>query len=388
MEEKNNPIKLSVVIPCLNESMTIRSAVSMARELIVAVGMPGEVVVSDNGSDDGSQKIAADSGARVVRADHKGYGFALLAGIRAAEGDIIVMGDADATYDFREALDMVKAVDEGFDLVMGSRLHGDIEPGAMPPLHRYLGTPVLSFLIRRFFGLGISDCNCGMRAFSKSAFEKMNIISGGMEFASEMLIKAALVNLRVCEFPCSLHADVRNRRPHLNTWKDGWRHLRFILLFAPHVVFTLPGRILCTCFGMMILLLSIGPVSISGVAFDYHHLFYAIPLFCIGLQLLWFSAFAEKFRRFVGFDRSKEACSPKFDLEKWLGFGLLLCTVGFSIFAIILIQWWSSGRGDLLAIRSSTLALIFMLSGFLTMMNALMLSMLELHFDSQTMRRG
>lgn len=389
MEQISPPkIKLSVVIPCLNEALTIKTAVSMARELITAFGMPGEVVVSDNGSDDGSRKIAEDAGARVVNADRKGYGFALLSGIRAAEGDIIVMGDADATYDFREALDMVKAVDGGFDLAMGSRLRGDIEPGAMPALHRYLGTPVLSFLIRRFFGLGISDCNCGMRTFSKSAFEKMNIISGGMEFASEMLIKAALVNLRVCEFPCSLHVDVRNRKPHLNTWRDGWRHLRFILLFAPHVVFTVPGRILCTFSGMMILLLSLGPVSISGIAFDYHHLFYAIPLFCIGLQLLWFSAFAEKFRRFVGLDRSMESSVPKFKLEKWLGCGLLLCAAGLAIFSVILINWWSSGRGDLLAIRSSTLALTLMLSGFLTMMNALMLSMLELHFDSQTMRRG
>ena len=383
METLDMTLELSVVIPCLNESGTLAKAVSLASELIAASGLPGEVVISDNGSDDGSQRIAEEAGARVVSADRRGYGFALLAGIRAAKGRIIVMGDADATYDFREAIDLVQAVQKGADLAMGSRLRGDIKPGAMPPLHRYLGTPVLTTLIRLFFGLRISDCNCGMRAFSKEAFDKMGLVSGGMEFASEMLIKAALCNLKVVEFPVSLHVDTRNRKPHLNTWRDGWRHLRFILLFAPHIVFTAPGWILSAVFGMMILLLSLGPLLVGDVRLDYHHLFYAVPLFCIGVQLLWFSAFAKKFRTFVGLDAAESATPRKFHLERWLGLGLLLGVSGLAVFTTLLVRWSASGHGALLAIRPAILGLTLVLTGFLTIMNALMLSMLELHFDSR-----
>lgn len=388
METPDTILDLSVVIPCLNESATIAKAVGLARELIDAVGGPGEVVVSDNGSDDGSRQLAEAAGARVVAADRRGYGFALLSGIRAARGRVVVMGDADATYDFREALDMVRAVQQGTDLAMGSRLRGEIEPGAMPPLHRHLGTPVLTWLIRRFFGLRISDCNCGMRAFSKPAFEKMGLVSGGMEFASEMLIKAALCDLKVVEFPCSLHVDTRDRKPHLNTWRDGWRHLRFILLFAPHIVFTAPGWFLSVVFGMMILLLSLGTVTVGGAHLDYHHLFYAVPVFCIGLQLLWFSAFAEKFRRFVGLGGQDAVPPAKFRLERWLLLGLLVGAAGVAVFVAVLVNWWASGRGSLLAIRSSVFALTLVLGGFLTVMNALMLSMLELHFDSRPAPQG
>jgi len=387
METHDTNLELSVVIPCLNESATITQAIGLARELITALGAPGEVVVSDNGSTDGSQALAEAAGARVVAADRRGYGFALLSGIRAAKGRIIVMGDADATYDFREALEMVRAVQQGADLAMGSRLRGNIEPGAMPTLHRYLGTPVLTWLIRLFFGLRITDCNCGMRAFSKQAFEKMGLVSGGMEFASEMLIKAALCNLKVVEIPCSLRVDTRDRKPHLNTWRDGWRHLRFILLFAPHIVFTAPGWILSVVFGLMILMLSLGPVTIGGMHLDYHHLFYAVPFFCIGLQLLWFSAFAAKFRRFVGLSGQEAAPPAKFHLERWLILGLLVGAAGVGVFASVLVNWWAAGRGELLAIRSSVFALTLVLCGFLTVMNALMLSMLELHFDSQATLR-
>jgi glycosyltransferase involved in cell wall biosynthesis len=376
--------ELSVVIPCLNEAATIAKAISLAKELIADSGLTGEVVVSDNGSDDGSQRISEEAGARVVTADRRGYGFALLSGIRAAAGNIIVMGDADATYDFREAIELVQAVRQGADLAMGSRLRGNIAPGAMPTLHRYLGTPVLTTLIRLFFGLRISDCNCGMRAFSKEAFNKMGLVSGGMEFASEMLIKAAINDLKVVEFPCSLHPDTRDRKPHLNTWRDGWRHLRFILLFAPHIIFTAPGWILSAFFGMFILLLSLGPVSVGNTRLDYHHLFYAVPVFCIGIQLLWFSAFANRFRKFAGLDTSESDTIKKFHLERWLGIGFLIGIAGFTLFASVLIRWLASGQGALLAIRPAVMALTLVLCGFLTIMNAIMLSMLELHTDSRT----
>lgn len=375
-------MKVSVVIPCLNEAQTLAKAIGLARELVASLGGDGEVVVADNGSTDDSRSIAASAGARAVPVASKGYGFALLAGIRAAEGRVIVMGDADATYDFREAKPLVESVDSGAcDLAMGSRLRGNIERGAMPFLHRYLGTPVLTFLIRLFFGLRITDCNCGMRAFSRKAFDRMHLVSGGMEFASEMLIKASLVGLRVTETPISLARDTRDRVPHLHTWRDGWRHLRFILLMAPHVVFQTPGTILAAVFGAATLALSLGPVAVAGINFDYHHLFYCVPLFCVGVQLLWFNAFAMHFRRFAGLDANyARRAESHFPLERWLVSGLLLGIAGFAVLALVLVRWMRAGRGELLAVRPCALGLTLLVVGILFITNTLMTSMLELTF--------
>ena len=250
----------------------------------------------------------------------------------------------------------------------------------MPFLHRWLGTPVLSWLIRRFFGLRITDCNCGMRAFSRDAFERMHLVCGGMEFASEMLVKASLVGLRVGEFPISLHRDTRDRTPHLNTWRDGWRHLRFLLLFAPHVVFRFPGSVLASVFGLETLALCLGPVGIAGRTLDYHHLFYSVPLFCIGLQLLWFNAFAVRFRRFAGLGGEPPR---RLALERWLLAGGLSALVGVCVFASVLVGWWDSGRAALFAVRRCSFGLVLLLSGTLCVMNALMTSALELHFDAR-----
>ena len=374
-------MKLSVVIPCLDEAQTIEKAIGLAKGLVEAVGGDGEVLVADNGSVDASRELAAAAGARVVPVDRRGYGFALLAGIRAAAGDVVVMGDADATYDFREAAPLVESVARGeCDLAMGSRLRGEIEKGAMPFLHRWLGTPVLSWLIRLFFGLPISDCNCGMRAFSKESFARMHLVCGGMEFASEMLVKAALAGLRVKEWPVSLKKDRRNRTPHLHTWRDGWRHLRFLLLFAPHVLFRLPGTVLAVLFGLATLVLSLGPVTVGGWSFDYHHLFYTVPMFCIGQQMLWFHAFAVRFRRFAELGGIPPRPLP---LERWLVLGGLAMLAGLGIFGTVFVHWWNSGRSSLLAIRPCSLGLAFLLTGALSILNALMTSMLELHFEAR-----
>ena len=255
---------------------------------------------------------------------------------------------------------------------------------SMPFLHRWLGTPVLSWLIRRFFGLRITDCNCGMRAFSRDAFERMRLVCGGMEFASEMLVKASFANLRVREFPISLHRDLRTDRvPHLHTWRDGWRHLRFLLLFAPHVVFRLPGTILVVLSGLGTAALCLGPVVVAGRTLDYHHLFYTVPLFCIGQQLLWFHAFAVRFRRFAGLGGDPPERLP---LERWLVVGGLAAFVGVAVFASVLVDWWSSGRAALFAVRRCSLGLVLLLSGALSVMNALMTSMLELHFEAREER--
>ncbi len=341
---------LSVVIPCLNEAQTLASAIKLAKNLLSEFNNDGEIVVADNGSNDGSQKIAEENGARVVNVPKRGYGYALIYGIQAAAGDVIVMGDADATYNFAEAKPLVQAVIDGYDLGMGSRLRGNIEKGAMPFLHRYLGTPVLTWMIRLFFRIKITDCNCGMRAFSKKAFEKMHLVCGGMEFASEMLVKSALEGLSVKEYPISLAKDTRNRKPHLNTWRDGWRHMRFILLFAPHVIFTIPGYLLTTIFGIFTVVLSLGVVTVGGVRLDYHHLFYSIPFFMLGVQLLWFARFASEFKKFSQIDNSGYS-SKAFPLEFWLFSSLAAAIVSVAIFLWVVFKWYASGMGGLLAIR-------------------------------------
>ena len=221
-------LEVSVVIPCLNEARTLAACIEKAQRAFQKHVIRGEVVVADNGSNDGSQDIARNMGARVIDVQQKGYGSALMGGIDAARGRYIVMGDADDTYDFSQLPRFVDKLRDGYELVMGNRFAGGIEPGAMPPLHRYLGNPVLSFIGRMFFWSNIGDFHCGFRAFSKSAYEKLGMRTCGMEFASEMVVKATLAGLRIAEVPTTLSRDRRGRPPHLRTWRDGWRHLRFM----------------------------------------------------------------------------------------------------------------------------------------------------------------
>src|SRR5579859_209069 len=235
------PVELTVVMPCLNEAETVATCVRKAVTFIADSGISGEVVVADNGSTDGSRELAEDAGARVVPIPEKGYGNALMGGILAARGEYVIMGDADDSYDFTKLMPFVNELRGGADLVMGNRFKGGIEPGAMPPLHRYLGNPVLSFVGRLFFGSKIGDFHCGLRGFSRDSVMALNLQATGMEFASEMVVKATLAKQHIAEVPTTLAKDGRSRPPHLNTWRDGWRHLRFLLLFAPRWLFLFPG---------------------------------------------------------------------------------------------------------------------------------------------------
>lgn len=241
MTAQTDPLAVSVVLPCLNEAETVALCVKAALAALERSGLTGEVLVADNGSTDGSQELARAAGARVVLVPQRGYGAALLGGIAAARGRTIVMGDADMSYDFGAVPEFVKAMDAGAELVMGSRFRGGIEPGAMPPLHRWLGNPVLSFLGRLFFRVPVSDFHCGLRGFRKDAIERLELKTTGMEFASEMVVKAALFGLRIAEIPVILRPDGRSRPPHLRTWRDGWRHLRFLLVYSPRWLFLYPG---------------------------------------------------------------------------------------------------------------------------------------------------
>ena len=231
MYKKGKNVKLSIVIPCLNEGSTIEKTIFMAKNAIAKSGFEGEVVISDNGSSDNSVAISKTLECRVVHVKEKGYGSALLKGIQAANGQYIIIGDADATYDFRESLSFIRALKKGADIVIGSRLKGNIMPDAMPFLHRHIGTPFLTFLINIFFGTRITDVNCGMRAFYKKSFDTLQIVSRGMEFTSEMVIKAKIHRMKIVEIPITLYPRLHINKPHLKTWRDGWRHLQLILQF-------------------------------------------------------------------------------------------------------------------------------------------------------------
>lgn len=376
--------QLSIVIPCLNEEVTLAKAIGFAKEAIVQARMPGEVIVADNGSTDRSIAIAEREGARVVHVAKRGYGFALIAGFSAARGQYLVMGDADGTYDFREAVAFLADLNAGADIVMGSRLRGHIAEGAMPWLHRHLGTPVLSRLIRTFFGVRISDCNCGMRALKKSAFEWLAPVSGGMEFASEMLIKAGLYGLKVTERPCSLLKDTRNKPPHLRTWRDGWRHLRFILLFAPHVIFQIPGWTMLLFGSLVTAAILPRPLVLAGRVFDFHYLFYAIPLMILGYQALWFDKIEEYYVHYAGYlprDVRRAQRIRPFPLEWWLGGGALLLVAGLAILAWMCVGWIATGFGSMHQIRLGVGAMLVLILGAQTIMNAMVISMMDIKLD-------
>src|ERR1700687_1494634 len=255
-------------MPCLNEAETLATCIQKARRAIEKDGLSAEIIVADNGSTDGSQVIASELGARVVPVARKGYGSALIGGINAARGRFVIMGDADDSYDFTSIAPLIDKLREGFDLVVGNRFRGGIEAGAMPWSHRWVGNPVLTFISRVFFHTPVGDAHCGLRGFRKDAYEEMRLRATGMEFASEMVIKASLKRMRITEVAVKLRPDGRTRAPHLRTWRDGWRHLRFMLLFSPRWLFLYPGAVLLAAGVVLSLLLLPGPLRVFGLTLD------------------------------------------------------------------------------------------------------------------------
>ena len=294
-------IELTILMPCLNEAETLAVCVQKARGFLDRAGIVGEVLIADNGSTDGSQLIAEDNGARVVAIPERGYGAALIGGIAAARGRYVIMGDADDSYDFENLDAMVDRLRAGDELVMGNRFRGGIMRGAMPFLHRYLGNPVLSFLGRLLFRIPVGDFHCGLRGFSREAAVKLRLKSTGMEFASEMVVKAAFHGLRMAEVPTVLSPDGRSRPPHLKTWRDGWRHLKFLLLHSPTWLFVYPG------FAMILLglvgaaMLSGGSVHIGRVELDIHTMIVSCFAVMIGAQFVSFGALARRYAMVEGF---------------------------------------------------------------------------------------
>jgi glycosyltransferase involved in cell wall biosynthesis len=347
---KPKEIEVSVVMPCLNESLTIGTCVKKALATMEQLGIRGEVIVADNGSTDGSQQIAAELGVRVVPVETRGYGSALRGGIAAARGRFVIMGDADDSYDFTQLGAFVSKLREGFDLVMGNRFQGGILPGAMPLLHRYLGNPFLSWLGRLFFKCPVGDFQCGLRGFRKDAIEKLELQTLGMEFSTEMVVKATLFNLRIGEIPTVLSPDGRDRPPHLRTWRDGWRYLRFLLLYSPRWLFFYPGLALFVLGVAVSAWLLPGPHTIGKATFDYHTLLFGAMAILIGFQSVHFAAFSKIFAITEGLlpeDPRLNRWLRYITLEVGLAVGALLVLAGAGMWVFGLSYWGSHHFGPL-----------------------------------------
>ncbi len=338
---KNN-LRLSIVMPCLNEAETLETCIKKAQAFLSANQVAGEIIVADNGSTDNSREIAIRNGARVVEVKQKGYGSALMGGIENAQADFIIMGDADDSYDFSNLQDFVNALGEGYDLVMGNRFQGGIMPGAMPILHRYLGNPILSWLARLFFKSDIRDFHCGLRGFRKDAILSLNLQTTGMEFASEMIVKATMKGLKIKEVPTVLYPDGRSRPPHLRTWSDGWRHLRFLLLYSPRWLFFYPGILLTILGALISAFLLPEPRKIGGITLDINTLMYASFLIILGVQSILFSLFTYVFGVNAGL-LPKDGLTDKFvksvGLEKGLLISLGMILLGFASSVGALVYW-------------------------------------------------
>ena len=338
-------IVVSAVIPCLNEERTLGACIQKAQQGFAELGVAGEVVVADNGSTDGSVEIAHKMGARVVNERRKGYGAALLRGIAEARGEIIVMADADESYDWTAIGPFVRKIREGYDLVMGNRFRGGIKAGAMPKLHRYLGNPVLSLIARIAFRTNIGDFHCGMRAFTRTAFQRMQLKTTGMEFATEMVANASHQRLRIAEIPIVLYPDKRARPPHLRSFRDGWRHLRFILTYAPDYLYLVPGVLLLLPGLILELLLSRGPVTLHGVYLGIHFLALGSLLTLVGFNVINLGVLAKTLmaQRYNGIDsRTVRLVRRRFSLESGLLTGIALSLTGAGIDAVIAAKWIAS----------------------------------------------
>lgn len=349
-ERQAEQLELSILMPCLNEALTVGGCIEKAKAFISEAGVRGEVIVADNGSTDGSQKIAERHGARVVTVHQKGYGSALQGGISAAHGQYIIMGDADDSYDFYALMPFLVRLREGYDLVMGNRFSGGIAPGAMSPLHRYIGNPVLSGIGRLFFNSPAKDFHCGLRGFSKASVQKMDLQTTGMEFASEMVVKASLMNMKVCEVPTTLSPDGRDRPPHLRSWRDGWRHLRFLLLYSPRWLFFYPGLILIALGSILSIWAFISPITINNISFDIHSLAYFNAAVVIGFNMVLFAIQS----RIYGYRSGLLPNLPSFNrlfkyfnLERGLILGTLMIILGLALAVWALAIWAQVQFGEI-----------------------------------------
>lgn len=354
-------LELSIIMPCLNEAETLATCINKAKRFLEDNKINGEVVIGDNGSTDGSIEIAQKSGARLEHIKEKGYGAALMGAIAASKGEYIVMGDADDSYDFLNLMPFLEKLREGNELVMGNRFKGGIAKGAMPFLHKYLGNPVLSFIGRLFFKIKINDFHCGLRGFRKDSIQKLELRTSGMEFASEMVVKSSFFNLKMAEVPTKLAKDGRSRPPHLRTWRDGWRHLKFLLMYSPKWLFFFPGLFLLLISSLFFGIISINPIHAKELTFDVHTLTYCGAGIILGFQLMGFSFLS----RFYAVNQGLIPVSKRFlevfnffNLEKGLIAGIIIFLAGSYLSINFFLDWRKEDYGHITNLSSSFRVLI------------------------------
>lgn len=380
-------IELTILMPCLNEAETLEACIIKAKSFIERSGIDAEILISDNGSTDGSQALAQGLGARVIDAPERGYGAALIAGIKEAEGRFVIMGDSDDSYDFSKLELFVQKLRAGDDLVMGNRMTGGIEKNAMPPLHRYLGNPVLSAIGRILYRTPVGDFHCGLRGFNREAILRLRLNSNGMDFASEMVIKASLFGLKISEVPTTLSPDGRSRPPHLRSWRDGWLHLKLLLTLAPSWLFLYPGLAIAGLGAVGFTRLLFGPLNISGVSFDAASLIFFSAMVVLGGQMLWFYLLAKLFavRTNVlpstpGFERVRRYVS----VDNSCRIGALFLLISALAFFVVFAYWARQSFGDLnpsTVVRGATLSVTLAAVGVQFITSGFLWGMLEQKFS-------
>lgn len=374
-------MELTVLMPCLNEAETIASCIGKAKRFLEEHGVRGEILVADNGSTDGSVDLAIEHGARVIHVQRRGYGAALIEGISNSAGQFVIMADADDSYDFYNLLPFLEKLRKGTQLVVGNRFSGGIQQGAMPFLHRYLGNPVLSLLGRRLFGLKVRDFHCGLRGFCRKSIAALNLQASGMEFASEMIVKSGHNKLKIDEVPTTLAKDGRSRAPHLRTWVDGWRHLKFLLMLAPRATFLLPG-IISVIVGLVIVF-----NSILGVGFFFtpmsvipgvHSMLYSMAMILVGIELLFMYLLFSVLARSAGSISGSPILLHRPNWFEWVVFvGACMVTLGFFLAVSPLQLWISGGFGELdpaQVMRRAIPAVLLLMAGVQLIANSFLLA--------------
>ena len=342
-------MELTILMPCLNEEETIAVCIKKAMGFLQESHIDGEVLIADNGSTDKSIQIAESLGTRVVNVSTRGYGAALIAGTKAAKGTYVIMGDADDSYDFENLMPFVIKLREGYDLVMGNRFRGGIEKGAMPWSHRYIGNPVLSFIGRKFFHSSIGDFHCGLRGYNRERILALNLHTTGMEYASEMVVSAELAHYKICEVPTTLKKDGRSRAPHLRSFRDGWRHLKFLLMYSPKWLFFYPGLLLLIIGLVSGILLSLRPLGIGAVGFSIHTLMYSMMMIILGINMIYFYIFTKIYAErshFIPHDPSLERFT-KIGEDKGILLGFLIALAGLVISIIAFVSWRNANFGTM-----------------------------------------
>jgi glycosyltransferase involved in cell wall biosynthesis len=378
--QTTEPPLISVVMPCLNEEDGVGQCVEKALRALRQMNVPGEVIVVDNGSTDGSPEIAAKAGARVVHERRRGYGAAYLRGFQEARGKYLVMGDADDSYDFLDIPRFVEPLEKGgFDMVMGTRLKGNILPGAMPWSHRWIGNPILSGMLRLFFHTRVSDSHCGMRSFTRDAFERMHLRTQGMEFASEIVVNALRESLRIHEVPITYHP--REGVSKLNGLRDAWRHVRFMLVYSPSYLFQLPGLVLSAAGMFLVVWLAHGPRELFGHQWDFHVLLFGVLALILGYNLVLFDLLAKTFSMGAGLakpGRWLRQLSQWFTLERGILLGTLVFTIGLGVQVKIVLDWIRSGYDTLMAVRGVAIGMTAMVLGAQTVFASFLMSLMLL----------